>query len=184
MIINTDDSLLILGGASAERSSSGLLEWESVNDAMEALAMMNHYQMKNPSECWTVACQMNVIILIATLTCCLCFCFPALDGPYPYTLKLCFSTAQHANWKRPSAQAQHHHNFTVPVHRSSCVQSISNVFLLSEPQRTLRISLAELLKSCFYRREERWNAFVPFSFSFFLFFVNVFLFLLLSIIDC
>uniref|UniRef100_A0A8C2HWL4 Heterogeneous nuclear ribonucleoprotein L n=1 Tax=Cyprinus carpio TaxID=7962 RepID=A0A8C2HWL4_CYPCA len=51
----------------SERSSSGLLEWESVNDAMEALAMMNHYQMTNPS------------------------------GPYPYTLKLCFSTAQHAN---------------------------------------------------------------------------------------
>ncbi|XP_026877514.2 heterogeneous nuclear ribonucleoprotein L2 [Electrophorus electricus] len=55
------------GGASSEKSSSGLLEWESVNDAMEALAMMNHYQMKNP------------------------------NGPYPYTLKLCFSTAQHAN---------------------------------------------------------------------------------------
>uniref|UniRef100_A0A672KQ85 Heterogeneous nuclear ribonucleoprotein L-like n=1 Tax=Sinocyclocheilus grahami TaxID=75366 RepID=A0A672KQ85_SINGR len=53
--------------AAKERSSSGLLDWESVNDAMEALAMMNHYQMKNPS------------------------------GPYPYTLKLCFSTAQHAN---------------------------------------------------------------------------------------
>ncbi|KAI5092987.1 heterogeneous nuclear ribonucleoprotein L2 isoform X1 [Silurus meridionalis] len=55
------------GSVSSERSSSGLLEWESVNDAMEALAMMNHYQMKNP------------------------------NGPYPYTLKLCFSTAQHAN---------------------------------------------------------------------------------------
>ncbi|XP_016397442.1 heterogeneous nuclear ribonucleoprotein L2 isoform X1 [Sinocyclocheilus rhinocerous] len=54
-------------GSTSERSSSGLLDWESVNDAMEALAMMNHYQMKNPS------------------------------GPYPYTLKLCFSTAQHAN---------------------------------------------------------------------------------------
>ncbi|KAI1903881.1 hypothetical protein AGOR_G00031780 [Albula goreensis] len=51
----------------SERSSSGLLEWESINDAMEALAMINHYQMKNP------------------------------NGPYPYTLKLCFSTAQHAN---------------------------------------------------------------------------------------
>ncbi|CAL8266971.1 unnamed protein product [Merluccius merluccius] len=51
----------------SERSSSGLLEWESINDAMEALALMNHYQMKNPS------------------------------GPYPYTLKLCFSTAHHAN---------------------------------------------------------------------------------------
>uniref|UniRef100_A0AAQ5Z957 RRM domain-containing protein n=1 Tax=Amphiprion ocellaris TaxID=80972 RepID=A0AAQ5Z957_AMPOC len=47
--------------------SSGLLEWESINDAMEALALMNHYQMKNPS------------------------------GPYPYTLKLCFSTTHHAN---------------------------------------------------------------------------------------
>ncbi|TRY85171.1 hypothetical protein DNTS_006358 [Danionella cerebrum] len=54
-------------GSSTERSSSGLLEWESVNDAMEALAMMNHYQMKNP------------------------------NGPYPYTLKLCFSTSQHTN---------------------------------------------------------------------------------------
>uniref|UniRef100_A0AAY4DND4 RRM domain-containing protein n=1 Tax=Denticeps clupeoides TaxID=299321 RepID=A0AAY4DND4_9TELE len=54
-------------GAAGERSSSGLLEWESINDAMEALAMMNHYQMQNP------------------------------NGPYPYTLKLCFSTAQHAN---------------------------------------------------------------------------------------
>ncbi|XP_016142286.1 heterogeneous nuclear ribonucleoprotein L-like isoform X2 [Sinocyclocheilus grahami] len=51
----------------SERSSSGLLEWESVNDAMEALALINHYQMKN------------------------------LSGPYPYTLKLCFSSAQHAN---------------------------------------------------------------------------------------
>ncbi|KAJ8266312.1 hypothetical protein GJAV_G00128970 [Gymnothorax javanicus] len=51
----------------SERSSSGLLEWESINDAMEALTTMNHYQMKNP------------------------------NGPYPYTLKLCFSTAQHAN---------------------------------------------------------------------------------------
>ncbi|XP_066515295.1 heterogeneous nuclear ribonucleoprotein L [Hoplias malabaricus] len=51
----------------SERSASGLLEWESVNDAMEALALMNHYQMKNPT------------------------------GPYPYTLKLCFSTAQNAN---------------------------------------------------------------------------------------
>ncbi|XP_015815613.1 heterogeneous nuclear ribonucleoprotein L isoform X1 [Nothobranchius furzeri] len=51
----------------SERSSSGLLEWESINDAMEALAMMNHHQIKNPS------------------------------GPYPYTLKLCFSTAHHTN---------------------------------------------------------------------------------------
>uniref|UniRef100_A0A4W5QSQ1 Heteroous nuclear ribonucleoprotein L2 n=1 Tax=Hucho hucho TaxID=62062 RepID=A0A4W5QSQ1_9TELE len=50
----------------SERSSSGLLEWESINDAMEALSMINHYQMKNAT------------------------------GPYPYTLKLCFSTAQHA----------------------------------------------------------------------------------------
>uniref|UniRef100_A0A3P8PZY4 RRM domain-containing protein n=1 Tax=Astatotilapia calliptera TaxID=8154 RepID=A0A3P8PZY4_ASTCA len=53
--------------APSDRSASGLLEWESINDAMEALAMINHYQMKNPT------------------------------GPYPYTLKLCFSTVQHAN---------------------------------------------------------------------------------------
>ncbi|XP_071396344.1 heterogeneous nuclear ribonucleoprotein L-like isoform X4 [Centroberyx affinis] len=55
------------GAAPSERSASGLLEWESINDAMEALAMINHYQMKNST------------------------------GPYPYTLKLCFSTVQHAN---------------------------------------------------------------------------------------
>ncbi|CAJ1064793.1 heterogeneous nuclear ribonucleoprotein L-like isoform X1 [Xyrichtys novacula] len=55
------------GAAPSDRSASGLLEWESINDAMEALAMMNHYQMKNAA------------------------------GPYPYTLKLCFSTVQHTN---------------------------------------------------------------------------------------
>ncbi|XP_046891290.1 heterogeneous nuclear ribonucleoprotein L-like isoform X1 [Hypomesus transpacificus] len=59
------------GAATSERSSSGLLEWESINDAMEALSMMNHYQMKNSST--------------------------SSPGPYPYTLKLCFSTAQHTN---------------------------------------------------------------------------------------
>ncbi|XP_029699197.1 heterogeneous nuclear ribonucleoprotein L isoform X1 [Takifugu rubripes] len=55
------------GGAPSDRSASGLLEWESVSDAMEALALINHYQMKNAT------------------------------GPYPYTLKLCFSTVQHNN---------------------------------------------------------------------------------------
>ncbi|XP_071351807.1 heterogeneous nuclear ribonucleoprotein L-like isoform X1 [Trachinotus anak] len=57
------------GAAPSDRSASGLLEWESINDAMEALAMMNHFQMKNAGT----------------------------SGPYPYTLKLCFSTVQHAN---------------------------------------------------------------------------------------
>ncbi|KAL7390029.1 hypothetical protein ABVT39_013750 [Epinephelus coioides] len=64
--IKSPTSVKLFTGKS-ERSSSGLLEWESINDAMEALALMNHYQMKNPS------------------------------GPYPYTLKLCFSTTHHAN---------------------------------------------------------------------------------------
>ncbi|TKS83754.1 Heterogeneous nuclear ribonucleoprotein L [Collichthys lucidus] len=64
--IKSPASVKLFTGKS-ERSSSGLLEWESINDAMEALAMMNHFQMKNPS------------------------------GPYPYTLKLCFSTTHHAN---------------------------------------------------------------------------------------
>uniref|UniRef100_UPI0035900792 heterogeneous nuclear ribonucleoprotein L-like n=1 Tax=Myxine glutinosa TaxID=7769 RepID=UPI0035900792 len=48
----------------SDKSASGLLEWDSKNDAMEALAILNHVQMKNPS------------------------------GQYPYTLKLCFSTTQ------------------------------------------------------------------------------------------
>ncbi|MEE6516781.1 hypothetical protein FKM82_026516 [Ascaphus truei] len=51
----------------SDRSSSGLLEWEAKSDALETLSLLNHYQMKNP------------------------------NGPYPYTLKLCFSTAQHAS---------------------------------------------------------------------------------------
>ncbi|XP_014330944.2 heterogeneous nuclear ribonucleoprotein L-like isoform X1 [Xiphophorus maculatus] len=64
--IKSPTSIKLFTGKS-ERSSSGLLEWESINDAMEALAMVNHYQMKNPS------------------------------GPYPYTLKLCFSTTHPSN---------------------------------------------------------------------------------------
>ncbi|CAJ0929846.1 unnamed protein product [Ranitomeya imitator] len=59
-------SVKVFAGKS-ERSSSGLLEWESKSDALETLGLLNHYQMKNP------------------------------NGPYPYTLKLCFSTAQHAS---------------------------------------------------------------------------------------
>nr|XP_032819955.1 heterogeneous nuclear ribonucleoprotein L-like isoform X2 [Petromyzon marinus] len=49
----------------SDKSASGLLEWDDKNDAMEALALINHYQMKNPT------------------------------GQFPYTLKLCFSTSQH-----------------------------------------------------------------------------------------
>nr|XP_006228754.3 heterogeneous nuclear ribonucleoprotein L isoform X2 [Rattus norvegicus] len=59
-------SVKVFSGKS-ERSSSGLLEWDSKSDALETLGFLNHYQMKNP------------------------------NGPYPYTLKLCFSTAQHAS---------------------------------------------------------------------------------------
>lgn len=33
-----------------ERSSSGLLEWDSKSDALETLGFLNHYQMKNPSK--------------------------------------------------------------------------------------------------------------------------------------
>ncbi|XP_037544089.1 heterogeneous nuclear ribonucleoprotein L [Nematolebias whitei] len=64
--IKSPASVKLFTGKS-ERSSSGLLEWESINDAMEALAMVNHYQIKNPS------------------------------GLYPYTLKLCFSTTHQSN---------------------------------------------------------------------------------------
>ncbi|XP_035536024.1 heterogeneous nuclear ribonucleoprotein L-like isoform X1 [Morone saxatilis] len=66
------------GAAPSDRSASGLLEWESINDAMEALALMNHYQMKNAGMCKTLTSSHTA-------------------GPYPYTLKLCFSTVQHAN---------------------------------------------------------------------------------------
>uniref|UniRef100_A0A3B3ZXH3 RRM domain-containing protein n=1 Tax=Periophthalmus magnuspinnatus TaxID=409849 RepID=A0A3B3ZXH3_9GOBI len=64
--VKSPSTVKVFSGKS-ERSSSGLLEWESINDAMEALALLNHYLMKNSS------------------------------GPYPYTLKLCFSTTHHAN---------------------------------------------------------------------------------------
>ncbi|KAB1273320.1 Heterogeneous nuclear ribonucleoprotein L [Camelus dromedarius] len=64
--VKRPSSVKVFTGKS-ERSSSGLLEWESKSDALETLGFLNHYQMKNP------------------------------NGPYPYTLKLCFSTAQHAS---------------------------------------------------------------------------------------
>uniref|UniRef100_A0A8C6TEA0 Heterogeneous nuclear ribonucleoprotein L n=1 Tax=Neogobius melanostomus TaxID=47308 RepID=A0A8C6TEA0_9GOBI len=64
--VKSPSSVKVFTGKS-ERSSSGLLEWDSINDAMEALALFNHYLMKNSS------------------------------GPYPYTLKLCFSTTHNTN---------------------------------------------------------------------------------------
>ncbi|XP_069062994.1 heterogeneous nuclear ribonucleoprotein L [Pleurodeles waltl] len=64
--VKRPSSVKVFTGKSA-RSSSGLLEWDEKNDALETLSVLNHFQMKNPS------------------------------GPYPYTLKLCFSTAQHAS---------------------------------------------------------------------------------------
>ncbi|XP_027573083.1 heterogeneous nuclear ribonucleoprotein L-like [Pipra filicauda] len=64
--VKRPSSVKVFSGKS-ERSSSGLLEWDSKSDALETLGFLNHFQMKNP------------------------------NGPYPYTLKLCFSTAQHAS---------------------------------------------------------------------------------------
>ncbi|XP_068106695.1 heterogeneous nuclear ribonucleoprotein L [Hyperolius riggenbachi] len=64
--VKKPSSVKVFSGKS-ERSSSGLLEWDSKSDALETLGLLNHFQMKNP------------------------------NGPYPYTLKLCFSTAQHAS---------------------------------------------------------------------------------------
>ncbi|XP_037631128.1 heterogeneous nuclear ribonucleoprotein L-like isoform X1 [Sebastes umbrosus] len=75
------------GAAPSDRSASGLLEWESINDAMEALAMMNHYQMKNAVPIPHDTC--GAVEKVVT--------YPVRAGPYPYTLKLCFSTVQHAN---------------------------------------------------------------------------------------
>ncbi|NWS09138.1 HNRPL protein, partial [Motacilla alba] len=49
--------LWVLGGSGrigappcppGERSSSGLLEWDSKSDALETLGFLNHFQMKNP----------------------------------------------------------------------------------------------------------------------------------------
>lgn len=50
----------------SERSTSGLMEFADRSDAMEALAMINHYKLENPT------------------------------GRYPYILKLCFSTSSSA----------------------------------------------------------------------------------------
>lgn len=54
--------------AKSERSASGLVEWENVSDAIEAVISCNHVEMPNPN----------------------------LGGRYPYTFKLCFSSALHA----------------------------------------------------------------------------------------
>ena len=47
--VKRPSSVKVFSGKS-ERSSSGLLEWESKSDALETLGFLNHYQMKNPSE--------------------------------------------------------------------------------------------------------------------------------------
>lgn len=80
-----------------ERSSSGLLEWESINDAMEALAMVNHYQMKNPSKFSFLFIHQNAQFSSALQRTLMLFSFCLLGGPYPYTLKLCFSTTHPSN---------------------------------------------------------------------------------------
>ncbi|XP_031160065.1 heterogeneous nuclear ribonucleoprotein L-like isoform X1 [Sander lucioperca] len=82
------------GAAPSDRSASGLLEWESINDAMEALAMMNHYQMKNAGmgvKRGEIAPQFTNSSTDSDQS------KQTIAGPYPYTLKLCFSTVQHAN---------------------------------------------------------------------------------------
>uniref|UniRef100_A0A8C5CDG5 RRM domain-containing protein n=1 Tax=Gadus morhua TaxID=8049 RepID=A0A8C5CDG5_GADMO len=52
-------NIKLFTGKSNERSASGLLEWESINDAMEALAMMNHHQMKNTSMVFLAAAEIT-----------------------------------------------------------------------------------------------------------------------------
>uniref|UniRef100_A0A8B9BGB8 Heteroous nuclear ribonucleoprotein L n=1 Tax=Anser brachyrhynchus TaxID=132585 RepID=A0A8B9BGB8_9AVES len=49
--VKRPSSVKVFSGKS-ERSSSGLLEWESKSDALETLGFLNHYQMKNPSKCF------------------------------------------------------------------------------------------------------------------------------------
>ncbi|NXX11612.1 HNRPL protein, partial [Podargus strigoides] len=46
--VKRPSSVKVFSGKS-ERSSSGLLEWDSKSDALETLGFLNHYQMKNPS---------------------------------------------------------------------------------------------------------------------------------------
>ncbi|MEQ2263024.1 hypothetical protein XENORESO_002203 [Xenotaenia resolanae] len=128
------------------RLMKSLSQWESINDAMEALALMNHYQMKNPgvggqaskgsTKVKFAACVLFVVeeSPASGLFCCIrvsslnpaaarpsnlnAVCLYRAEtfaerlvaaicaenevarepgGPYPYTLKLCFSTVQHAN---------------------------------------------------------------------------------------
>ena len=45
--VKRPSSVKVFSGKS-ERSSSGLLEWESKSDALETPGFLNHYQMKNP----------------------------------------------------------------------------------------------------------------------------------------
>lgn len=84
-----------------ERSSSGLLEWDSKSDALETLGFLNHFQMKNPSESGGVpgwGCVPGGSLEPPPPTDSPPpFSLSPPDGPYPYTLKLCFSTAQHAS---------------------------------------------------------------------------------------
>ncbi|XP_077965847.1 heterogeneous nuclear ribonucleoprotein L-like [Styela clava] len=60
----------------SERSSSGLLEFSDRSEAMECLAVLNHYKLENPG------------------------------GRYPYILKLCFSTSSSSQNYGPNYQRE------------------------------------------------------------------------------
>jgi len=62
----------------SERSSSGLIEFESLTDSVEALAVMNHYPIKCPG----------------TGTSSFDDASSTLGGKFPFIMKLCFSSSR------------------------------------------------------------------------------------------
>lgn len=74
--------------------------------------------------------------------------FVSAGGPYPYTLKLCFSTAQHANWAAAASPITSPSCYFIVLYGSFVrvgVQTCRVNLMLIEPQHMLRVKLTELI---------------------------------------
>ncbi len=65
----------------AERSSSGLIQFESVAEAMEALVLCNHVSIPNPSVYLSIVSNIHTLIYVYIT-----------GGKFPFVFKLCFSS--------------------------------------------------------------------------------------------
>lgn len=87
--------ILLVSFTASSKTISGLLEFDSKTEAVEVLTVLNHYQIRIPSESGQQVfswkwCTSRPLFFFFWHVC------PFVpDGSNPYTLKLCFSTSSH-----------------------------------------------------------------------------------------